>query len=142
MLFITVVDDRFGMAFNGRRQSRDRVLCEKILSLAAGKRLWMNTYSGSLFEESDNLSCELCTDDFFLDRAGEGDFCFAETVSAGNYEANMEKIYLFKWNRRYPGDVFFEIDLRKNWYLENTGEFEGSSHERITLEVYKKGKEI
>ena len=49
MIAIVCLDDENGMLFNGRRQSRDRVVTERIALLAAGKKLWMNEYSAGLF---------------------------------------------------------------------------------------------
>ena len=49
MIIIAAVDDRNGMMFNHRRQSQDKVLREKILSLTAGKLLWMDHYSAKQF---------------------------------------------------------------------------------------------
>ncbi len=48
MIAIVCLDDENGMLFNGRRQSRDRVVTERIALLAAGKKLWMNGYSAGL----------------------------------------------------------------------------------------------
>ena len=38
------------MAFHGRRQSRDRAVCARILEDAAGRRLWMSRDTLRLFE--------------------------------------------------------------------------------------------
>ena len=42
---------------------------------------------------------------------------------------------VFKWNRVYPKDFEFELDLSK-WKLAESSEFKGSSHDNITMEVY------
>ena len=75
-------------------------------------------------------------DDEFLDRAGTGEFCFVENTPASPYLDRIEKIIRFCWNREYPGDMFFDVDLTDGWELEETKEFEGTSHEKITEEVY------
>ena len=41
---------------------------------------------------------------------------------------------LCHWNRDYPADVFFEVDLSK-WRLEERKDFSGYSHEKITKEL-------
>ena len=41
MIVITCVDQKNGLAFNGRRQSRDRMVAADILRESAGRRLWM-----------------------------------------------------------------------------------------------------
>ena len=51
MILIVAVDEDKGMMFNRRRQSKDRVLRERILSLAKGGKLWMNAYTRRQFPE-------------------------------------------------------------------------------------------
>lgn len=135
MIIIAAVDDRNGMAFNHRRQSQDRVLREKILALTAGKRLWMNHYSEKQFQNYD--AAQIYVDDNFLNKAAPDEFCFIEDQSAVTYEKWVEQIILFKWNRSYPGNLHFDIDVKEpRWHLERTEDFTGSSHEKITMEVY------
>ena len=50
MILMACVDGRNGMAFNCRRQSRDRAVCARILEDAAGRRLWMSRDTLRLFE--------------------------------------------------------------------------------------------
>lgn len=51
MTGIVCLDQDDGLLFNGRRQSRDRVVTEKILSMTEGKPLWMSAYSRRVFPE-------------------------------------------------------------------------------------------
>lgn len=135
MILILVIDERKGMMFNNRRQSQDRVLRERILSLTAGSRLWMNAYSYRQFEKMDGKHIVEAED--FLESAEPGEYCFVENVPVKPYEEKIEKLILFRWNRRYPGDFFLDIDLSdKMWKLIQTEVFSGSSHEKITMEVY------
>jgi len=106
------VDDNLGMIFNNRRQSQDRVLREYILKLAEGHKLWMNHYSAQQFE----LASQIDVNDNFLDEATPGEYCFVEDIDVKPYKQQAEKIVLFKWNRRYPGDLRFGIDL-SSWNL-------------------------
>ena len=43
-----------------------------------------------------------------------------------------------RWNRAYPGDVFFPISLTQGWTLAEKMDFPGNSHACITEEIYKK----
>ena len=52
-------------------------------------------------------------------------------------EKEMQKIILYRWNRVYPADLYFDIDL-KNWHIKESNDFAGSSHDKITEEVYVK----
>ncbi|MGM9936829.1 MAG: ribonuclease Z [Candidatus Ornithomonoglobus sp.] len=129
MILIACVDNKNGMMFNKRRQSRDRVLIERIKSITAGKKLWMNSYSAPLFGDG------VCVDEDFQNKAAEGEFCFTENEKP--LEAKAEKIILYKWNRDYPADMYFDIDL-SGWRLAASADFKGYSHDRITEEIYVK----
>ena len=55
------------------------------------------------------------------------------------WEASMvkeiEKVILYHWNRDYPADTYFDLDLT-DWKITRTEEFPGFSHDKITEEVY------
>ncbi|MBQ7318751.1 MAG: hypothetical protein IJW97_01035 [Clostridia bacterium] len=136
MKLIVCLDDKGGMAFNRRRQSRDRLLCEDVVRTAGGATLWMHPYSVPLFESltGDIKACE-----DYLDAAGKQDVCFCERETVGAYAARIDTVVVYRWNRRYPGDVFFDLDVgAAPWRCVEIGEFVGSSHEKITKEVYVK----
>jgi len=135
MKLIVCVDDRLGMAFNRRRQSSDKVLKERILALTEGKRLFMNPYSAGQFSgEPQIIVCEPLPGE-----AVPGDFIFAETFDVTPLEEQINEIILYKWNRHYPSDLHFQIPLDKpGWKQISTCEFAGSSHEKITEEVYRR----
>ena len=133
MVLIVCVDDHNGMMFNHRRQSQDRILRADILELTDGKKLWMNAYSRKQFAESD--AEKIRVDETFLDAAGDGEFCFVENADVSGCAERIEEIYLYHWNRDYPADVYFPVDLSV-WKCVETKEFAGSSHEKITRERY------
>lgn len=135
MILLVCVDDGMGMAFAGRRQSRDRLLRKRILEKTAGGRLWMSGYSARQFAEDD--APQVCvTGDAFCS-AGAGEYCFVETIAPLAMEAQIEEIILFRWNRKYPADLFFNIPLEEHgWKLRTYTEFAGQSHAHITEEVY------
>ena len=139
MNIIVCVDDNYGMMFNKRRQSQDRVLRERILALSTKSRLWINHFTKKQFAK-DSFSAEhLIVDEYFLNKTAPGEYCFVEDASVASYESRAEKIILFKWNRKYPGDFHFDIDLSGGgWKLTSTEDFPGSSHEKITMEVYER----
>ena len=132
MIWIAIVDNSMGMLFNHRRQSRDRVLVQRILEITRGHALWMNAYTASLFEP---LSTGIHVDERFYERAASGEFVLAETIPPGACEKEIEKVILYHWNRDYPADVYFPVDLSV-WKCVETKEFAGSSHEKITRERY------
>ncbi len=134
MNVIVALDDRNGMMFNHRRQSRDRVMNERILALCGGT-LRLNAVSAKLFEGI--VSAHLTVSDRFLDEAGEDDWCFAEDTILKPYEGRIGKLVVFRWNRLYPSDRTFDLNLAE-WTLVSQVDFAGSSHDRITEEVYTK----
>ena len=132
MKLIVCVDKSNGMLFNNRRQSQDKVLREKLLSLVGEDRLFLNAYSARQFENNEKLT--VCED--FLAMAGEDDFCFVENAEIP--ADKVDEIYLFQWNRDYPADVYFSLDLNSDYKKIKTEDFAGYSHEKITLEIYQK----
>lgn len=133
MIVILCVDDHNGMMFNKRRQSQDRVLRQQILTLAEGAKIWMSAYSRRQFTESE--ADNLWVTDQIANEAGAGEFCFLEDQDPAAFAEKIEKVILFRWNRSYPADQYFTMDL-SGWKLVDTVEFAGSSHEKITQEQY------
>ena len=154
---IVCVDNRMGICFNGRRVSRDRMVSEDILEMTRGNVLWMAPEADKLFKEVFKAKEEVCqetgtgkkiqdagrpedekkwkVDRDFLEKAEEEDFCFVEGENLAGYEGKITEIVLYKWNRDYPADMYFKMDLG-SWKLAETQEYAGSSHEKITEERY------
>lgn len=140
MIIYAVVDDNFGMMFNGRRQSQDKKLRKHILKECSGKTLWMNHYTLGQFQMPlpENVKAE----EDFLDKAGEDECCFVENHAVAAYGKQITKMVLFKWNRVYPADVYLDVrPSEPEWRLEKVLEFEGNSHEKITKEEWIRVKE-
>ena len=78
---------------------------------------------------------DLRADENFLNLAGPGEYCFAEGQLLAPYREKLESLVLYHWNRRYPADVYFDLDLSQ-WRLVSRREFPGTSHDTITKEVY------
>ena len=110
MIGIVCLEERKGMQFGGRRVSRDQ-------------------------KESGKVTLQAAAD--FLEQAGEGEYCFVENTGLQAVKAKIEKIIVFWWNRHYPSDRKFDLDLSK-WNKVSEEEFAGYSHEKITKEVYEK----
>ena len=135
MHIIVCVDDDLGMTFHHRRQSRDRLLRKRILKLTRNSVLWMNEYSAKQFSQDD--APQLRVDGEFLSSAKTGEFCFVEDEALAPYAPLIEKIFLYRWNRKYPSDRKFDLDLNEGgWRSEESTDFPGSSHAAITEEVY------
>ena len=134
MNIIVCIDDKFGMLFNKRRQSRDSNVIKDIEEIT--KELWISPFSEALFYDS---SCSINSDKDFLDKAGKNEYCFVETNTVSPYISKVEQIIVYKWNRNYPSDFQFDV-LLENWVLIDKKDFVGTSHEKITRETYVKGR--
>lgn len=132
MKLIVCVDKSNGMLFNNRRQSQDSALREKIFSLVGDNKLFLNEYSARQFENTDRLI--ICDD--FVSKATNDDFCFVENMQIP--VDCIDEVYLFQWNRDYPADMYFTVDLKTGFKKIKVEDFAGSSHKKITLEIYKK----
>lgn len=131
MQVIITVENRNGMLFNHRRVSRDQKVSERILAYCKEKKLWMNAYSAKLFKNNP----QICVSETFLEQKDA--ICFVEDQDVTPYLPEIDTIILFHWNRDYPADFFFTVDLSE-WNRIHQEEFAGKSHEKITMEVYKK----
>ncbi len=133
MIVIICLDKKQGMLFNHRRQSKDKLLREHLLKMCEGKKLWMNQYSYQQFEE---VTENICVAEDFLEKVGDGEYCFVENCALKPYLKKIEQIIVYHWNREYPSDQKVDIDL-KRWKQISKQDFAGSSHKKITEEVLK-----
>lgn len=126
------VDDNNGMMFNHRRVSKDSKLCEELLNTvhSSGGRLQVRPYSSSIFEDG------ICASDDPWNKAGPNDIVFVEDIDPATIPGVTE-VTLFRWNRKYPSDLKSTFDFSEYRLIE-TKEFAGSSHEKITKEIWKK----
>ncbi len=134
MKLIVCLGDDGGMMFNHRRQSRDRVLIADMIRHTQNTPLWVSPYSAPLFGED---SSTLRIDPAPARSAGKSDYCFVEDTPLPQDLGDVEELVIYRWNRLYPSDVYFTCDTSAFSLKENT-EFAGSSHDKITKEVWTK----
>lgn len=140
MIILLCLDDRNGMLFHNRRQSQDRFVRERILALCAGRKLWMNAYSYSLYAGmGEEANIEVAEQ--FLEQAAEGEYCLVETEALQDWESKIEQIVVFRWNKSYPFDVSLDLDLTR-WECKKSVDFLGYSHDKITEETYCKKENL
>lgn len=133
MKLIVCLDERKGMMFNNRRQSRDRVLIDDMIKMVGDDKLYIAPYSESLFE---NKEIKLKVKKNPL-KAADENWCFIENLPVAEYKDEIETVVIYHWNRHYPGDFFFDLEL-DSYSLESSEELVGSSHEKITKEIWNK----
>ena len=132
MKIVVCIDDNNGLLFNNRRQSSDMEVINDILRTTKGNLL-INSFSKNLFRD---FPCVIA-DDLFLHNAKEDVYCFVENISIKNYKDKINELIIYHWNRLYPADMFFDMDLSQFTLVSRT-EFAGKSHKKITKEVYAK----
>lgn len=135
MTVFVCLDDRGGMLFNHRRQSRDRVQLFDMLQCVGDRRLLCDPYSATLLTEGGAQPLA-CAD--FLEKAGAGDCCFVENAALLPHLDRISTLVVYKWNRTYPRDTVLDIPLPGNLRLVETVEMAGYSHETITRERYER----
>lgn len=133
MVLCICLDNRNGISFNHRRQSADRLVYERILSLAGEGNLWIRPYSVQKFP-SDRVKI---TDDFST-ITDEAAWCFAEDDSILPLLERFDRLMVYRWNRDYPYDVVFPQCCLDMYQLSDTCDFPGNSHDNITEELYLK----
>ena len=136
MTVFVCIDDRGGMLFNKRRQSRDSKVIEDVARTVGEGLLYISDFSEVLFAESDASVISVPDP---LDSAGDGSFVFVENLHLGEYVDKIDRLIIYKWNRKYPCD--FELDLtptEAGFKKKSTREFKGTSHDKITREDYVK----
>lgn len=134
MKLIVCLDDRGGMAFAGRRQSKDRCVTEDIVRDLADGVLFVTPYSAKLFERYQ-IRLETVSDPTSAARKYPNSTVFLETAPAPRDVNGIDAVTVYRWGRSYPFDLSFETDLsalRRRGVLT----FKGNSHDKITKEIY------
>lgn len=136
MNIIVCLDERNGMSFNKRRQSRDRAVITMVSKIIDGRCIRMHPKSQQLFSGLD-MKIHACVE--YLETAGENDWCFIETENILPYMGFVQKIVIFRWHRAYPFDLRFPAErLITDFSRVSIADIQGFSHPIITMEVYSR----
>ena len=129
MTLYICLDDRNGLRFNKRRQSRDAAVLEDIRSRLTGPLL-IDSFSEKLIREAEIP---------YVLPPQTGEALFWENIPTEEILESCEEVVIYRWNRHYPADTRWDPDLEaRGFALAETVEFPGKSHEKITREVYVK----
>ena len=131
MIVIVCVDNEGGMMFNNRRQSRDREVIKDIMNNLE-RELWIRSYSEELFV---NYLDRVIIDNNLLDNIEEQQYCCIEDITLEGYVDRIDSVIMYNWNKRYPKDMWFEVDM-SNFEHTASIDIEGYSHEKITKDTY------
>ena len=129
------VDDKMGLAFNKRRQSRDKKLIDDLCAKTDAD-IYISSYSALLFDEhKDRIKI---VDDPIND-CPDGGFCFVEMTDLSPHVDSISELIVYHWNRLYPADQKLDIDILScGFKMIAKYEFIGNSHDKITKGIYKK----
>ena len=134
MKIIVCLDNSDGMLFNSRRQSKDKNVIKDIEKLVGDNLLITTPFSWLLFGDKN---IKLATTEDFLN-INTDDYCFVENRHLGKVKDKITEIIIYRWNRNYPSDFYFDINYKNDFSLISSEEFKGNSHDVITKEIYEK----
>ncbi len=135
MTLIVCFDMRRGVTFFGKRQSADAKVKNRIIEIADGKPIYMTEYSASLFKNTD-AEVRIVSD---IGSAPEDAAVFAESAELSAFRGRVTRFVIYRWNKLYPRDGsadFYPFD--EGMWLVSMTDFNGSSHERVTEEIWEK----
>ena len=130
-----VIDDKGGVMFNKRRQSRDKLLikdlCDKTKTF-----IYISPYSSLLFEDfTDRI--KIVNDP--LSECPDGECAFVEGLPISGYLEDIDELIIYSWNKIYPSDVKLDLNPESRGFkLSAKYDFVGNSHDKITKGTYKK----
>ncbi len=128
------VDDKMGVAFNKRRQSRDKLLIEDLCKSTDGD-IYVTSYSAPLFEDFTNR-VKIVDDP--ISECPDGGLCFLELTAISEHIDSISELIIYRWNRLYPSDKKLGIDIGESKLnLISSYDFVGKSHDKITKEIYQ-----
>ncbi|MGN0505174.1 MAG: ribonuclease Z [Lachnospiraceae bacterium] len=127
------LDDNNGMMFGKRRQSMDAKVREDILkSVPKEKRLMVTAYTAKQFASETE---RLWITEALPSADDEDTYFFSEATPLAPIEKVIHTLIIYRWNRRYPADVYLDLDLSE-WEERESTEFAGNSHEKISRLTY------
>ena len=130
MKLIICLDDKNGMLFNGRRQSRDSAVVEDVLKSTGNQKLNILPFSQALFSvHTDRVSV--------VSEIGDDGTYFIENADVLPFVNTVQEIVVYRWNRVYPSDFTCCIDFSQ-FQIKEQYDFAGSSHEKITKIIYSR----
>lgn len=123
------MDKDGGLSFFGKRQSTDREVRAKLLQMT--DKLLVDEYTAGQFSEDQDISKIVVTNNW---KIVPDAFVFIER---DDIPEDTDTLIIFNWHRKYAADRRFNFDL-SGWKRVKKEDFKGYSHDKITMEIYKK----
>ena len=136
MKLIACIDDRRGMTFFRRRQSRDVRVIEDVIRDLGGSTLFVSPYSSKLFADLA-VKLEVAADPIAAAAEQADAVVFLEDTPTPRSLSEIKTVVLYLWGKTYPADKYFDADL-SSYRLKSRVQFVGNSHDQITKETYVK----
>ena len=130
MIYAVCIDDRGGMAFMGKRLSRDRVQLARLFALVGDGTLCVTPYSTKLV---DGFPRVRVTDDVRVRE--ENTVLFLEAVDPTPLLRTGDILAVYRFGRHYPSDLRLTADLSRMDIVSECA-FVGSSHPDMTETLY------
>ena len=131
---IFTLDDRNATRFHNKRQSRDAVVAKHIADTYKSVPIYIQKKSISFFDDLEDQP-DFIIFDSITEVPKDAVVFMEEPVHSIDLFLWTENIHVFRWNRIYPSLITDRIDLT-NFHKSVIQEFAGSSHEKITEEIY------
>lgn len=119
------LDQKDGLLFNDRRQSRDREVVADIEKTIGHEEIGMSEYSAKLFEGHDNI---VVTNDL---KDCRNVFLEKDDLDL----LDFDELIIYRWDKVYPADARLTFD-NKSMTLKDVSVITGYSHDKIIKEVY------
>lgn len=130
MIAATSLENKNGRSFFGKRLSSDREILKKLVSIST-EDIYTDEYSYS------HIPAELKSYFHILSKTEDLNEKQVFWTEIGDIPETADKLIIFRWNRDYGADKFYN-PIDKGWILVSSEDFPGYSHEKITMETYKK----
>lgn len=134
MVIVACIDKLGNIALNTNGQINHLIFLVRLKMISNEALLYMS-YNSYL-----QFGCYpmIMIDDNFLDIAGEDSYCFVEDTDITPYIDRIDKIILYKWNKKFSSKLKFDNSILNKFNIVSQKSFYGDHFLKISEEVYEK----
>lgn len=134
MVIVACIDKSGNIALNTNGQLNHIIFLIRLKVVSNEALLYMNCNSSQQF----GYYPMKMIDDNFLDIAGEDSYCFVEDTDVTPYIDCIDKIILYKWNKKFSSRLKFDKSILNKFSIVSKKSFYGESFLKISEVVYEK----
>ena len=134
MVIVACIDKSGNIALNTNGQLNHIIFWVRLKVVSNEALLYMNFNSSRQF----GYYPMKMIDDDFLDIAGEDSYCFVEDTDITPYIDRIDKIILYKWNKKFSSKFEFDKSILDNFSVVSKKSFYGEPFLKISEIVYEK----